>query len=224
MGDSVRKADLFEAFAQVGKALASPKRLELLDLLAQGERSVELLAQRAGLGLTTASNHLQVLRRSGLVATRKEGTKVYYRLAGADVAALWAELREVAAAHLADVERARAAYLGDGEADQADGVAQVTRDELLRRLRTGGVTVIDVRPGEEYAAGHIPGASSLPLDELAGRLAELPHDTTIVAYCRGAYCVMAHDAVRRLRTEGLRAVRLADGMLEWRLADLPVAV
>jgi rhodanese-related sulfurtransferase len=221
LGNLVRKAELFEAFAQVGKALASPKRLELLDLLAQGERSVELLARRAGLGLTTASNHLQVLRQSGLVATRKEGTKVYYRLAGDDVAALWSQLRDVAAAHLADVDRARAAYLGDGEADD---VADVTRDELLRRLQTGDVTVIDVRPGEEYTAGHIPGASSLPLDELAERLAELPPDTTIVAYCRGAYCVMAHDAVRRLRAEGLHAVRLADGMLEWRLADLPVAV
>jgi rhodanese-related sulfurtransferase len=221
MGDPARKAELFEAFAQVGKALASPKRLELLDLLAQGERSVELLARRAGLGLTTASNHLQVLRQSGLVATRKEGTKVYYRLAGDDVAALWSQLRDVASAHLADVDRARAAYLGDGEADD---VADVTRDELLRRLEIGDVTVIDVRPGEEYTAGHIPGASSLPLDELADRLAELPQDTTIVAYCRGAYCVMAHDAVRRLRTEGLHAVRLTDGMLEWRIADLPVAV
>lgn len=221
MGNPVRKAELFEAFAQVGKALASPKRLELLDLLAQGERSVELLAQRAGLGLTTASNHLQVLRQSGLVATRKEGTKVYYRLAGDDVAALWSQLRDVASAHLADVDRARAAYLGDGDADD---VADVTRDELLRRLELGDVTVIDVRPDEEYTAGHIPGAASLPLDELADRLAELPPDTTIVAYCRGAYCVMAHDAVRRLRAEGLHAVRLADGMLEWRLADLPVAV
>lgn len=221
MGNPVRKAELFEAFAQVGKALASPKRLELLDLLAQGERSVELLAQRAGLGLTTASNHLQVLRQSGLVATRKEGTKVYYRPAGDDVAELWSQLRDVASAHLADVDRARAAYLGDGEADD---VADVTRDELLRRLEIGDVIVIDVRPGEEYTAGHIPGASSLPLDELADRLAELPPDTTIVAYCRGAYCVMAHDAVRRLRAEGLHAVRLADGMLEWRLADLPVAV
>lgn len=221
MGNPVRKAELFEAFAQVGKSLASPKRLELLDVLAQGERSVELLAQRAGLGLTTASNHLQVLRQSGLVATRKEGTKVFYRLAGDDVAALWSQLRDVASAHLADVDRARAAYLGDGGTDD---VADVARDELLRRLETGDVTVIDVRPGEEYTAGHIPGASSLPLDELAQRLAELPPDTTIVAYCRGAYCVMAHDAVRRLRAEGLHAVRLADGMLEWRLADLPVAV
>jgi rhodanese-related sulfurtransferase len=218
MGDPVRRAELFDGFAQVGKALASPKRLELLDLLAQGERSVELLATRAGLGLTTASNHLQVLRQSGLVATRKDGTKVYYRLTGADVAALWARLRDVASAHLADVDRARSAYLGE------DDVEEVTRDELLRRLEAGDVTVIDVRPGEEYAAGHIPGAQSFPVDELADRLAELPAGATIVAYCRGAYCVMAHEAVRALTTEGLRAVRLTDGMLEWRLADLPVAV
>ncbi|MGH3466065.1 MAG: ArsR/SmtB family transcription factor [Kribbellaceae bacterium] len=218
MGDPVRKAELFDGFAQVGKALASPKRLELLDLLAQGERSVELLATRAGLGLTTASNHLQVLRQSGLVATRKDGTKVYYRLSGADVAGLWTQLRSVAAAHLAEVDRARAAYVGD------DDVMEVTRDELLRRLEVGDVTVIDVRPGEEYAAGHIPGAASLPLDELADRLADLPRDSTIVAYCRGAYCAMAHEAVRRLLAEGLRAVRLGDGMLEWRLADQPVAV
>jgi rhodanese-related sulfurtransferase len=218
MGDLVRKAELFDGFAQVGKALASPKRLELLDLLAQGERSVELLASRAGLGVTTASNHLQVLRQSGLVATRKDGTKVYYRLSGEDVAGLWAQMRGVALAHLAGVERARAAYLGE------DDVAEVTRDEFLRRLEAGDITVVDVRPSEEYAAGHIPGAMSLPLDELAERLADLPHDTTIVAYCRGAYCVMAHEAVRRLLAEGLHAVRLADGMLEWRLADLPVAV
>jgi rhodanese-related sulfurtransferase len=217
MGDPIRKAELFDGFAQVGKALGSPKRLELLDLLAQGERSVEVLAGRAGLGLTTASNHLQILRQAGLVSTRKAGTKVYYRLSGADVAALWAHLRDVASTHLAKVDRARAAYLGDD-------IAEVTRDELLRRLEAGDVTVIDVRPGEEYAAGHIPGALSLPVDELADRLAELPGGATIVAYCRGAYCVMAHEAVRALTAEGLRAVRLSDGMLEWRLADLPVAV
>jgi rhodanese-related sulfurtransferase len=218
MGDPIRKAELFDGFAQVGKALGSPKRLELLDVLAQGERSVEVLAGRAGLGLTTASNHLQILRLAGLVSTRKEGTKVYYRLSGADVAALWAHLRDVASTHLAEVDRARAAYLGD------DDIAEVTRDELLRRLEVGDVTVVDVRPGEEYAAGHIPGALSLPVDELADRLAELPGGATIVAYCRGAYCVMAHEAVRALTAEGLRAVRLSDGMLEWRLADLPVAV
>jgi len=218
MGDPVRKATLFEGFAQVGKALGSPKRLELLDLLAQGERSVELLAGRAGLGLTSASGHLQILRQAGLVSTRKEGTKVYYRLAGTDVAALWAQLRDVASAHVADVDRARSAYLGD------DGVDEVTRDELLQRLESGDVTVIDVRPREEYAAGHIPGALSLPIDELADRLGELPDDATVIAYCRGPYCVMAHEAVRALAAEGRRALRLSDGMLEWRLADLPVAV
>jgi rhodanese-related sulfurtransferase len=218
MGDPVRKSALFEGFAQVGKALGSPKRLELLDLLAQGERSVELLADRAGLGLTTASNHLQLLRQAGLVRARKEGTKVYYRLAGTDVAALWAQLREVASIHLAEVDRARRAYLGD------DDIAEVTRDELLRRLQAGDVTVIDVRPVEEYAAGHIPGAVSIPVDELADRLAELPGDATIVAYCRGSYCVMAHEAIRILTAEGRSALRLSDGMLEWRLADLPIAI
>jgi rhodanese-related sulfurtransferase len=218
MGDPVRKAALFEGFAQVGKALGSPKRLELLDLLAQGERSVELLADRAGLGLTSASNHLQLLRQAGLVQARKEGTKVYYRLAGTDVAALWAQLREVASVHLADVDRARRAYLGE------DDIAEVTRDELLRRLQAGDVTVIDVRPAEEYAAGHIPGAVSIPVDELADRLTELPGNATIVAYCRGSYCVMAHEAIRILTAEGMSALRLSDGMLEWRLADLPIAV
>jgi rhodanese-related sulfurtransferase len=209
---------MYEEFARVGKALASPRRLELLDLLAQGERSVEVLAGRADLGLTTASNHLQILKQAGLVSTRKEGTKVYYRLAGGDVAALWAELRDVASTHLAEVDRVRSAYLG------ADDVDEVTRDELLQRLEAGDVTLIDVRPREEYAAGHIPGALSLPLDELADRLASLPADTTIVAYCRGSYCVLAREAVRALAASGLQATRLRDGMLEWRLANLPVAV
>lgn len=217
MGDHVAKAALFEQFAKVGKALGSAKRLELLDLLAQGERSVELLAGRAGLGLTTASNHLQLLRQAGLVVGRKDGTKVYYRLAGGDVAALWAQLRDVASTHLAEVDRARRAYLGD------DDIVEVTRDELLRRLEAGDVTVVDVRPGEEYSAGHIPGAVSIPLDELTDRLAELPAGTTIVAYCRGTYCVMAHEAVRTLTAKGLSAARLSEGMLEWRLADLPIA-
>jgi rhodanese-related sulfurtransferase len=218
MGDATRKAELFDEFAKVGKALASAKRLELLDLLAQGERSVELLAGRAGLGLTTASNHLQILRAGGLVITRKVGTKVYYRLSGGEVAELWSRLRAVAATHVAGVDRATAAYLGD------DDIAELTRDELLLRLEAGDVTVIDVRPGEEYAAGHIPGAVSVPVDELAARIASLPAGKTIVAYCRGAYCVLAHEAVRALTAEGLDAVRLMDGMLEWRLADLPVAV
>lgn len=218
MGDRALKTAMYEEFARVGKALASPSRLELLDLLAQGERSVEILANRADLGLTTASNHLQILKRAGLVSSRRAGTKVYYRLSGTDVAALLAELRDVASTHLANVDRARDAYLG------ADNVEEITRDELLRRLEAGDVTLIDVRPSEEYAAGHIPGALSLPLNELADRLASLKDDTTIVAYCRGSYCVLAHEAVRALNASGLHAIRLHDGMLEWRLANLPVAV
>ncbi|MQA82038.1 MAG: metalloregulator ArsR/SmtB family transcription factor [Streptosporangiales bacterium] len=215
MGDRDAKTALFDQFARVGKALASGKRLELLDLLAQGERTVEGLAQAAELGVTTASAHLQKLKHAHLVATRREGTKVFYRLAGSDVAALYALLRTVASEHLADVTAARAAYLG-GDIDQ------VTRDELLRRVRAGQVAMVDVRPRIEYAAGHIPGALSIPLDELPERLADLPADQEIVAYCRGAYCVLAHDAVRLLTTTGRPARRLADGMLEWRLADLPI--
>jgi rhodanese-related sulfurtransferase len=218
LDDRELKTAIYDEFARVGKALASPRRLELLDLLAQGERSVEVLASRADLGLTTASNHLQILRQAGLVSTRKEGTKVYYGLAGTDIAALWAELRDVASTHLAALDRARGAYLG------ADDVDEITRDELLRRLEAGAVTLIDVRPSEEYAAGHITGSLSLPLNELAERLASLPGDTTIVAYCRGSYCALAHEAVRALTASGLHAVRLRDGMLEWRVAGLPVAV
>lgn len=216
MGDRDAKTVLFEQFARVGKALASGKRLELLDLLAQGERTVDALARAAGLGLTTASAHLQALKQANLVATRREGTKIYYRLAGADVAALYALVRTVANAHLPDVEAARTAYLGPE-------TEQVTREDLLRRVEAGEVIVLDVRPREEYAAGHIPGAVSIPVDELAERLADLPADQEVVAYCRGAYCVFAHDAVRLLTTHGRRARRLADGMLEWRLAELPVA-
>jgi DNA-binding transcriptional ArsR family regulator/rhodanese-related sulfurtransferase len=196
MGDRARKTVLFEQFARVGKALASGKRLELLDLLAQGERDVASLAAAADLGLTTASAHLQTLRQANLVTTRRDGTRILYSLAGRDVADLFARLRDVAQSHLPDVEAARTAYLGD------DGGRPVTRDE--------------------YTAGHIPGAVGIPLDELADRLAELPDGGQIVAYCRGAWCVLAHDAVRLLRAHGRDALRLADGMLEWRLADLPV--
>ena len=217
MGDRDAKNALFDQFARVGKALASGKRLELLDLIAQGERTVEALAKSAELGLTTASAHLQTLKQANLVITRREGTKIFYRLAGDDVAALFALLRTVADNRLPDVRTAREAYLGDD-------TEAVSREELLDRVRSGRATVIDVRPAEEYAAGHIPGAVSVPLDELADRLAELPADQEIVAYCRGAYCVLSHDAVRLLTTHGRTARRLADGMLEWRLADLPVAV
>lgn len=217
MCDRDAKTALYEQFARVGKSLGSGKRLELMDLLAQGERTVDGLAKAAGLGRTTASAHLQTLKQANLVATRRDGTKIYYRLAGTDVAALYALVRTVASDHLPDVEAASAAYLGP-EPDQ------VTRDELLRRARSGRVTVIDVRPREEYLAGHIPDAISVPLDELPDRLAELPADQETVAYCRGAYCVLAHDAVRLLAAEGRPASRLSDGMLEWRLAGLPVAM
>ena len=213
------KNALYEQFARAGKGLANPKRLELLDLLAQGEYSVEALAAAAGLGLSTASAHLQALKDAGLVRTRREGTFVHYRLAGDDVAALFALLRTVATTHLADADRAAADYLGSSAVEDTDAVA---RDELLRRARPGTVVVLDVRPTAEYAAGHIPGAVSVPLDELEHRLEDLPADVEIVAYCRGAYCVLAYDAVDRLTAAGRRARRLHEGMLEWRLAGLPI--
>ncbi|MEU4220522.1 metalloregulator ArsR/SmtB family transcription factor [Actinoplanes sp. NPDC026623] len=216
MGDPVAKAELFDSLARVGKALGSGKRLELLDLLAQGERSVEALARAARLGLTTCSAHLQTLRHAGLVVTRREGTKIHYRLAGPDVAALYALLRDVAGSRNAHAAAARDAYLGVDDTDAVD------REELRRRLAAGEVVAVDVRPAEEYTAGHIPGAVSIPLDQLADRLTDLPAGIDVVAYCRGAYCVLAHDAVRLLHARGRRAARLADGMLEWRLADLPV--
>ena len=218
MADRDRKTALFEQFARVGKALASGKRLELLDLVAQGERDVASLAHAAGLGVTSASAHLQILRQANLVSIRREGTRVLYRLADRDVAELYSRLRQVAQSRLPDVEAARLAYLGD------EGGQPVTREQLQRLAKRRNVTVLDVRPAEEYAAGHIPGAVSIPLDELADRLSELPDDGQIVAYCRGAYCVLAHDSVRLLTARGRDARRLVDGMLEWRLANLPVAV
>lgn len=216
MGRRERKDAIFEQFARISKALANPKRLELIDLLAQGERSVEVLSRAAHLGVTTCSAHLQTLKAAHLVETRKDGVKVYYRLAGPDVAALYGHLQQVAAAHLADLAPAAQAYLGPADTEAVD------RDELLRRARAGHVTVLDVRPAEEYAAGHIPGAISVPLADLPDRLADLPADSEIVAYCRGAYCVLSHDAVRLLTSRGRTARRLADGVLEWRLADLPL--
>ncbi|GAA1382446.1 ArsR/SmtB family transcription factor [Catellatospora chokoriensis] len=218
MGDAVRKAALFEQLARVGKALASGKRLELLDLLAQSERPVDALATAAGLNLTTASAHLQTLKQAGLVATRREGTKIFYRLAGDDVADLFVRAREVAAAHLPDVTAARDAYLGGQQMES------IGRDELLRRVAAGQVTVLDVRPAGEYAVGHLPGAVNIPVDELPARMSELPADIEVVAYCRGPYCVFAHDAVRLLVQHGRRAARLEDGVIEWRLAGQPVAV
>lgn len=211
------KDALFEQFARVGKALSSPKRLEILDLLAQGERSVDVLARSAGLGLTSASAHLQSLKQARLVTTRKEGTKIFYRLTGPDVVDLYARLQQVADTHVTDVAAARSAFLGPNDTEEVD------RDELWRRAQSGEVVVLDVRPEEEYTGGHIPGAVSIPLESLAERLAELPADAEVVAYCRGAYCVLSYDAVRLLTANGRKARRLSDGMIEWRLADLPIA-
>lgn len=206
------KTELYDAFAASGKALASGKRLELLDLLGQGERSVDALATAADLKVTTASAHLQILKQAGFVSTRRDGVQIYYRLAGDDVGQLFALLRKVADNHLAAVSAARDAYLGDG-----------APDEITYAQVPPGALVLDVRPAEEYLAGHIPGAVSIPVTELAGRIGELPEDAEVVVYCRGEYCVMAYDAVRLLSGHGRQAIRLQDGMLEWRLAGMPVA-
>ncbi|MFD8599256.1 ArsR/SmtB family transcription factor [Kitasatospora sp. NPDC059646] len=222
MADRAAKTELYEAFAATGKALSSGKRLELLDLLAQGERTVDALAKAAGLNLTTASAHLQTLKQTGLVATRRDGVRIHYRLAGDDVAHLLDLLRRVAERHQAAVAPARTAYLGSDAPHAPDEEHAVSREDLLARIAAGRAVALDVRPAEEYAAGHIPGALSIPVDELADRIGELPEHTEVVVYCRGAFCALAYDAVRLLTARGRRAIRLDDGMLEWRLADLPV--
>lgn len=216
MGEREDKDELYAQFARLGKALASGRRLELLDLLAQAGRSVDELARESGLSLALASHHLRVLRDAGLVTARRRGVHVHHELAGDDVLELWLALRAVAARRLADVERAARDYLG-GDVEAID------RDELLVRARAGDVVVVDVRPAAEFDAGHLRGARSIPIGELEGRLGELPPDCEVVAYCRGPYCVYAHEAVRTLGRAGRPARRLADGWPEWRLAGLPTA-
>jgi DNA-binding transcriptional ArsR family regulator/rhodanese-related sulfurtransferase len=214
MGDRAAKQALYAEFAAVGKALGSPKRLELLDLLAQGTRSVEALAEAADLALSTCSAHLQTLREAGLVETRRDGKRIYYTLVADDVASLWDNLRRVALRHRPHTELARSAYLGPEDTEA------MTTDVLLARTKDSEVITLDVRPAPEYAGGHLPGAIHIPVEELAERLAELPADREIIAYCRGQYCVLAHDAVRLLNRHGFRASRAADGALEWRIAGL----
>jgi rhodanese-related sulfurtransferase len=209
--DSARPKDaLFEAIAVMGKAFASPRRLELLDLLAQGPRSVDELAGASGQSNANTSQHLQALHGAGLVTRRRDGLRVRYALAGDDVLALWLSLREASAARLAEVQRAAREYLGDE-------VEAIGRDELIARMARGDVVLVDVRPAEEFDAGHIDGAQSIPITELRQRLDELPSDREIVAYCRGPFCAYAHEAVRTLRSEGRAARRLEDGWPEWRL-------
>ncbi|MCI0673635.1 MAG: metalloregulator ArsR/SmtB family transcription factor, partial [Myxococcaceae bacterium] len=198
-------------------ALGNPHRLELVELLAQGERTVEALARESGLSLANASQHLQVLREAHLVEARREGLYAFYRLASPEVSAVVRSMRRLAEAHLAEVDRLVATYLKD-----RDSLEAVERKELLARLREGHVTVLDVRPDEEYRQGHIAGAISIPVDALEARLKELPRGREVVAYCRGPYCVYADEAVRVLRARGRKARRLADGFPEWQAAGLPV--
>lgn len=218
MGNRVAKDALFDSFAEVAKAMASGRRAEIIDLLAQGERSVEEIAGELGQSVANTSHHLRALARAGLLTTRRDGTRIFYALASERVGMLWSALRDVAIEHVAGIERLADAYLGD-----RDGVEVVDRKELAARLKRGEVVVLDVRPAAEYAAGHIAGARSVPIGELRRLMRALPDDAEVVAYCRGPYCVYADDAVRELSKKGFRAKRLRDGFPEWRRAGLPVS-
>ncbi len=212
------RAALHVQFARIGKAVASPKRIELLELLCQGERRVDSLAQATRMGVTNASQHLQVLKAAGLVETRREGTRIHYRAADERVCGLISELGAVARARLVEVERLARDYL-----EAPEELEPVTRQELLRRLSRRDIVVIDVRPADEYQLAHIRGAVSMPLADLKRRLRELPKSALIVAYCRGPYCVLAPQALALLRARGFRARRLEGGLPEWRAAGLPIA-
>ena len=217
MGDRAFKERLYSQFARLGKALASPARLELLDVLAQGERSVDELARETALSLANASAHLQVLHRANLVVNRKKGLRVYYRLADPAVVQLWLALRSAGERQFAEIDRLVATYLQGRQ-----GLEAVSRDQLRRRLIDGATVVLDVRPAVEYRQGHIVGARSIPVDELDARLDELSPDQEIVAYCRGPYCVYADEAVALLRARGFAATRYDEGFPEWAAAGLPV--
>lgn len=219
MSSESPKQVLLTQFAAVAKAVAHPHRLELLEQLAQGERSVEVLADRIRVSIANASQHLQHMRRAGLVAGRREGKFVFYRLADDSVLELLASLRRIAEVQSAEVERLVRSYFHD-----RDSLEAVSRPELVERLRARIVTVLDVRPEDEFALGHLPGAVNVPLGELAKRLAELDPEQEIVAYCRGPYCVLSYEAVAMLRARGFKVCRLEDGLPEWRAAGLPVEV
>jgi rhodanese-related sulfurtransferase len=211
------KDRLFEQFARVGKALASPKRLEIVDLLAQGERTVEEIARETAMSVASASQHLQALKGARMVEARREGLYAYYRLADEDVFRTWQAVRALAESRLAEVDRVVETYLEDRDALEA-----VDATELMERLSEGSVVVLDVRPEEEYRAGHVPGALSVPVDSLEAALQSLPKGKEIVAYCRGPYCVFSDEAVGLLSTRGFRASRLTEGFPEWRAAGYPV--
>jgi rhodanese-related sulfurtransferase/DNA-binding transcriptional ArsR family regulator len=211
------KRALFTQFATVAKAVAHPHRLELLEQLAQGERTVEVLAERVRISSANASQHLKQMRSAGLIAARRDGKFIFYRLTDDTILDLLASLRRMAERNLAEVERVVRGYF-----DQRDSLEPVSRVELMERVKAGLVTVLDVRPEDEFALGHVPGAINIPLGQLEKRLAEIAPDQEIVAYCRGPYCVLSYEAVALLRARGFNAHRLQDGLPEWRAAGLPV--
>jgi rhodanese-related sulfurtransferase len=217
MTDRRPKDALYEQLARIGKAVAAPRRLELLDLLGQAPRTVEGLADLAGMSVANTSQHLQVLRAAGLVEAEKGGLYVTYRLASEDVGVFSVQLRRLAESRLADVERVKRQFFATTEDLDA-----VSGEELLGRVRRGEVVLLDVRPSEEYDAGHLPGAVSIPHGELKRRLAEIPKNRRVVAYCRGPYCVFAGQAVRLLRSRGFKAARIEDGVADWRARGLPL--
>ena len=218
MADRAAKDALYEGFAEVARALASGRRAEIADLLAQGERPVEEIAGEIGQSVANTSHHLRAMARAGLVVTRRDGTRIFYRLSSDRVSELWAALRDVAAEHVAGLEQLARAYLGE-----RDGIEAVSRAELAARLERGEVVLLDVRPAAEFEAGHILGARSAPIAELRRHLRSLPPGAEVVAYCRGPYCVYADEAVSELTRRGFRAARLIDGFPEWKRAGLPVA-
>ncbi|WP_263789972.1 ArsR/SmtB family transcription factor [Salinibacter sp.] len=212
------KNELYDQFARMGKAFSSASRLELIDLLAQRERSVDELAEETGMSVANTSRHLQVLKKERLVRRRKDGTRAYYRLAGPEVFRAWRAMRVLAESRLSEIEETVRHYLSDREEMEA-----LSPDELETRLQDDDVVVLDVRPEEEYETGHIPGARSIPVDQIEEHLGELPEDKEIVAYCRGPYCVYSDDAVRRLREQGYDARRLKEGLPDWANGGRPVA-
>jgi rhodanese-related sulfurtransferase len=218
VGDRAAKNALYDGLSEVAKALASGRRAEIIDLLAQGERSVDEIASEIGQSMPNTSHHLRAMARVGLLTTRRAGTRIFYALASDRVGELWSALRDVAGEHVAGLERLAGAYLG-----ARDGIDLVHREELAARLEAGDVVVLDVRPAPEFAAGHIAGARSTPIGELRRHLKALNKKTEVVTYCRGPYCVYADEAVRELKRRGFRARRLIDGFPEWRRAGLPVA-
>lgn len=217
MKPAITKSYLYEHVARIGKAISSPKRLELIELLAQGEKTVETLAEQAHIDMRLTSAHLRALREARLVETRREGKFIRYRLSGPDVAQLWVNVREVAEEHLVELRVAL-----DQMAASPDALSSESRESLLAKARSGDIVVIDVRPEAEYAAGHLPFARSLPLAELEQRLADLPAGKEVVAYCRGPFCLMSDEAVTLLRQRGYTAHKITDGVSEWSAGGLPI--